>query len=897
MSKAIKRVFVMLLLCAIISANFFVSKVSALDDTTWQYDWQYSTSMYNDEPIIILSYYKGTTKNLTVPAKAVMGGVEYQVWIRRPDRNPSWYEPILNSYANNYVTSITFEEGVKAGYNLTRLFAGLYLEKIDLSGLDTTNTVNMQSMFDGCWYLEELELGKINTSNVTNMVRTFAELESLESLDISSIDLSGIVLNRNATRGMFKGSFMDLDFGYKPLNKFGEAMTSPNPEYPYPVWAEWTQGEYGILGPEEIERAYCLNLEVDNTRAIPGDGGVQFYKLISAEDYIGSNYKFYTEQKLTEDDIAKIATAIIFVDEIESSWWQNKHEVVQNVIWHITNNHELSSTAEKYYNNVVLQQYQNIKGNFDMHVYVPEDKKYQNVAGNVQLINSFETSLKGKKVLEGHDFKEGDEFTFTLTSTNKKAPMPENCEITINPTSGNEIEFSFEKIMFNTTHIGKTFTYRVVESGYGKNIINDTKDHIVNVTVKSIDGKLVVESEYSDGNEFTFTNRFFDGFLIRKIDQFKNPLKGIKFAVYGKPTISAETKLKITKVRNYEMPDLECEECPPIWKSVYPDPCQVEKELTIDDIYIQSEITVLVEGIDNPSFREEYVIASGVDSVELSLKTGKYRISEIVPEGSTLDSLTEARQQSYLKSYEIEVDELGDIKAIGNEEWSWLTFTMNDLVYTQHDNPFVKEWNEKVSVELKGKEVVITNYAAFVEHKLTLTKVKDHPKECPTNACVPQNPEEPQESCDLPCELTEDEIIDYYYLVPDMTMIVRNFGGDHYCKKIKIESGTQSKELKIKPGIYLISELYEIPEKILLEQEQSYLSSYVIEVTNDGQIIEKEKPTWLWMSYYEDPSYPEYSGYNIWGYSDYGSEEKVSVELVGNEVKVTNYAYKVPQQQ
>ena len=82
------------------------------------------------------------------------------------------------------------------------MFRGMHIcTSMDLSGLDTTNVVNMYDMFGYCYVLPALDLSGFNTSNVTNMIYMFCNCYALTSLDVSSFDTSNVT-NMNA---MFYG--------------------------------------------------------------------------------------------------------------------------------------------------------------------------------------------------------------------------------------------------------------------------------------------------------------------------------------------------------------------------------------------------------------------------------------------------------------------------------------------------------------------------------------------------------------------------------------------------------------------------------------------------------------------------------------------------------------------
>ncbi len=56
----------------------------------------------------------------------------------------------------------------------------------DLSGLDTTNSTNMNQMFLGCSNLQELDLSSFDTSNVTDMTSMFSGCAALEKIYVSN---------------------------------------------------------------------------------------------------------------------------------------------------------------------------------------------------------------------------------------------------------------------------------------------------------------------------------------------------------------------------------------------------------------------------------------------------------------------------------------------------------------------------------------------------------------------------------------------------------------------------------------------------------------------------------------------------------------------------------------
>ena len=68
----------------------------------------------------------------------------------------------------------------------------------------------------------------------------------------------------------------------------------------------------------------------------------------------------------------------------------------------------------------------------------------------VNFTNTYDTNCEitfgGQKTIENRYFKEGDEWTFTVTAADG-VKMPANNPVTINPTSGSTATFSFGKIV------------------------------------------------------------------------------------------------------------------------------------------------------------------------------------------------------------------------------------------------------------------------------------------------------------------------------------------------------------------------------------------------------------------------------------------------------------------
>lgn len=84
-------------------------------------------------------------------------------------------------------------------------------------------------------------------------------------------------------------------------------------------------------------------------------------------------------------------------------------------------------------------------------------------------------SLGGTKKIDGRNFLEGDAFTFTIEAANEAAEttLPASRTVTINPTSGDSVQFKFEKITFERPG---TYSYLISEVNYDTDNNDETKN-------------------------------------------------------------------------------------------------------------------------------------------------------------------------------------------------------------------------------------------------------------------------------------------------------------------------------------------------------------------------------------------------------------------------------------
>ena len=133
-------------------------------------------------------------------------------------------------------------------------------------------------------------------------------------------------------------------------------------------------------------------------------------------------------------------------------------------------------------------------------------------AGDLAFTNEYASSsslsISGVKEITGREFVAGDHFTFTLTAKDN-APLPTNTTVSIDPTSGSEVGFTFDAINYTQADAGKTYTYYVNEEvGTAGGLTYDKTVKTVKVKVTDDgQGNLTAQivSEKSDPVEFTNT--------------------------------------------------------------------------------------------------------------------------------------------------------------------------------------------------------------------------------------------------------------------------------------------------------------------------------------------------------------------------------------------------------
>jgi pilin isopeptide linkage protein len=132
----------------------------------------------------------------------------------------------------------------------------------------------------------------------------------------------------------------------------------------------------------------------------------------------------------------------------------------------------------------------------------------------LRFVNTYTASgwvdLAATKSITGRNFAQNDAWTFYVSCDDASAPMPAYTSYTLHPTAGaNSASFSFGQIDYTEKDAGKTYTYKVAETGDVAGVANDSSTHTMTVSVfDNGDGSLKIDRTYSDGNQMVFTNAY-----------------------------------------------------------------------------------------------------------------------------------------------------------------------------------------------------------------------------------------------------------------------------------------------------------------------------------------------------------------------------------------------------
>lgn len=108
-------------------------------------------------------------------------------------KRPSPYS-IINSISEDKYLKSGWNEisNLKYGFYIDLFGHPEYIEKIDLSGYDTTYIADMSLMFSSCSSLKELDVSNFNTRSVVNMFGAFSFCCGFTKLDLSNFDIRNV---------------------------------------------------------------------------------------------------------------------------------------------------------------------------------------------------------------------------------------------------------------------------------------------------------------------------------------------------------------------------------------------------------------------------------------------------------------------------------------------------------------------------------------------------------------------------------------------------------------------------------------------------------------------------------------------------------------------------------
>ncbi|MFS1046759.1 BspA family leucine-rich repeat surface protein [Enterococcus faecium] len=151
-------------------------------------DWKFELT--SDKEKYLLTEYVGGETNVVVPA--TLNGM------------PTVLKDIDSTVIPNYQDVTSF----RIGGNITLQDNNLYyafrnwsnLQEVDLSGLDTSNVIDMTGMFEYDAKLQNVNVNNLNTSNVNDMGYLFRGCSSLQNININNWDVSNVTGLNNMFR-------------------------------------------------------------------------------------------------------------------------------------------------------------------------------------------------------------------------------------------------------------------------------------------------------------------------------------------------------------------------------------------------------------------------------------------------------------------------------------------------------------------------------------------------------------------------------------------------------------------------------------------------------------------------------------------------------------------------
>ncbi|MCR5702659.1 MAG: InlB B-repeat-containing protein [Lachnospiraceae bacterium] len=181
-----------------LSSTGSMGKVSA----AWYDDYNYETS----GNIMYITESKGSISSdtVTVPATVTKDGQTYTVCLKNKNAVSNGYSVGSSLWAKDTrIKEINLSQGVLLDSNCNSLFAGMEnLERVDLSGADSSNVKIMSYMFNNASVLLSVDFGSINTAEVTTMKGMFESCPKLVTIDASALRSSKLLNSQEMFYGV-----------------------------------------------------------------------------------------------------------------------------------------------------------------------------------------------------------------------------------------------------------------------------------------------------------------------------------------------------------------------------------------------------------------------------------------------------------------------------------------------------------------------------------------------------------------------------------------------------------------------------------------------------------------------------------------------------------------------
>lgn len=266
----------------------------------------------------------------------------------------------------------------------------------------------------------------------------------------------------------------------------GKAMsTDPDQQFTFVIEA----GGSRTAGTQE-------QFVTDSTQPMPENtqiknlttGQISFGAMTFGQDTTGKEYKYTIREVQPTEDGTYNGTALSGAVKNSENKWVYKGITYDNSVKEII----VKSTAGD-----------NAQGEHAVILAASGDTDY--IFANTYEASG-EATLSGTKNITGRDFKEGDEFTFTVVPQGN-APEPEETSVTINPDSGSSADINFGAITF--TEAG-TYSYKITETaGTIGGITYDTDERTVTFTVTDNgDGTMEVVAGAENEAALSWTNEY-----------------------------------------------------------------------------------------------------------------------------------------------------------------------------------------------------------------------------------------------------------------------------------------------------------------------------------------------------------------------------------------------------